>query len=46
MRFTLIHQSISITLKVVGKKNMLDRLDGAFLVLIWAAYMAYLIMNL
>lgn len=31
---------------LVGKKNMLDRLDGAFLVLIWAAYMAYLIMNL
>lgn len=31
---------------LVGKKNMLDRLDGAFLVLIWAAYMAYLIINL
>ena len=31
---------------LVGKKNMLDRLDGAFLVLIWAAYMAYLILHL
>lgn len=31
---------------LVGKKNMLDRLDGAFLVLIWVAYMAYLIVNL
>ena len=31
---------------VVGKKNMLDRLDGVFMVLIWGAYMAYLIVNL
>ena len=31
---------------LIGKKNMLDRLDGALLVLIWAAYMAYLIVNL
>ncbi len=30
----------------VGKKNMLDRLDGVFMVLIWGAYMAYLIVNL
>ena len=30
----------------VGKKNTLDRLDGAFLVLIWLGYMAYLILNL
>jgi len=30
----------------VGKKNVLDRLDGVLLVLIWAAYMAYLIVNL
>jgi len=31
---------------VVGKKNQIDRLDGALFVLIWAAYMAYLIVNL
>ena len=31
---------------VVGKKNQLDRLDGALFLLIWAAYMAYLIINL
>lgn len=31
---------------LVGKKNTLDRLDGAFLLLVWAAYMAYLILHL
>lgn len=31
---------------VVGKRNQLDRLDGALFLLIWAAYMAYLIINL
>ena len=31
---------------LVGKKNVLDRLDGALLFLIWAVYMAYLIVNL
>ncbi len=31
---------------VVGKKNQLDRLDGALFLLIWAVYMAYLIINL
>ncbi|MBR6305198.1 MAG: calcium/sodium antiporter [Bacteroidales bacterium] len=31
---------------VVGKKNQLDRLDGALFLLIWAAYMTYLIINL
>ena len=31
---------------VVGKKNQLDRLDGALFLLLWAAYMAYLIINL
>ena len=30
----------------VGKKNMLDRLDGVFFLLIWVAYMAWLIVNL
>ena len=31
---------------IVGKKNVLDRLDGAFLVLVWLGYMAYLILHL
>jgi len=31
---------------LVGKKNMLDRLDGAFLLLLWAGYMAWLVVNL
>jgi cation:H+ antiporter len=31
---------------IVGKKNILDRLDGAFLVLVWLGYMAYLILHL
>ena len=31
---------------IVGKKNTLDRLDGAFLVLVWVGYMAYLILHL
>jgi cation:H+ antiporter len=30
----------------VGKKNTLDRLDGALLVLVWLGYMAYLILHL
>lgn len=30
----------------VGKKNSVDRLDGSLFLLIWAAYMAYLIINL
>ena len=34
------------TCLVVGKKNQLDRLDGALFLLIWAAYMTYLIINL
>ena len=31
---------------IVGKKNILDRLDGTFLVLVWLGYMAYLILHL
>ena len=31
---------------VVGKKNQLDRLDGSLFLLLWAAYMTYLIINL
>ncbi len=30
----------------VGKKNMLDRLDGSMFLIIWAAYMAWLIVKL
>ena len=30
----------------VGKKNQIDRLDGSLFLLLWAAYMAYLIINL
>lgn len=31
---------------IVGKKDKIDRLDGSLFLLIWAAYMAYLIVNL
>jgi len=30
----------------IGKKNMLDRLDGSLFLLLWAAYMTYLTINL
>jgi cation:H+ antiporter len=30
----------------IGKKNKIDRLDGSLFLLIWAAYMAWLIYNL
>ena len=30
----------------IGRKNQLDRLDGAIFLSVWAAYMAYLIINL
>ena len=35
-----------LTAGVVGRKRMIDRLDGSLFLLIWAAYMAYLIINL
>jgi cation:H+ antiporter len=35
-----------LTAGVIGKKRMIDRLDGSLFLLIWAAYMAYLIINL
>ncbi len=34
------------TATFVGKKDTIDRLDGSLFLLIWAAYMAYLIYNL
>ena len=35
-----------LTAGVVGRKKMIDRLDGTFFLLIWAGYMAWLIYNL
>ena len=35
-----------LTAGVVGRKRMIDRLDGSLFLLIWAAYMAHLIVNL
>ena len=35
-----------LTAGFVGRKKMIDRLDGAFFLLIWAGYMAWLIYNL
>ena len=30
----------------IGKKNSLDRLDGVLFLILWAGYMAWLIVNL
>jgi len=46
MGVLLVSALVLWTSCIVGKKNMLDRLDGVFMVLIWGAYMAYLIVNL
>ena len=46
MGVLLVSALVLWTSCLVGKKNKLDRLDGALFVLIWAAYMAYLIVNL
>jgi cation:H+ antiporter len=35
-----------VTCIFVGKKDKLDRLDGSLFLLVWAAYMTYLIINL
>ena len=35
-----------VTAGFVGKKDKIDRLDGSLFLLIWIAYMAYLIINL
>jgi cation:H+ antiporter len=37
---------VLLTACYVGKKNRLDRLDGSLFLLIWAAYMAWLIVHL
>ena len=40
------HNLALVSALVVGKKDKIDRLDGSLFLLIWAAYMAYLIANL
>ena len=42
----LVSALVLLTAGFVGRKNVIDRLDGGLFVLIWAAYMAYLIYNL
>ena len=42
----LISALALLTSCYVGKKDKLDRLDGVFFLLIWAAYMAWLILHL
>lgn len=42
----LLSAVVLLTSCYVGKKNMLDRLDGSMFLLIWAAYMAWLIVKL
>lgn len=37
---------VLLTSCYVGKKNSLDRLDGVLFLILWAGYMAWLIMNL
>lgn len=44
---TLLVSAIALgTSVIIGKRNKLDRLDGTLFLLIWMAYMAYLIVNL
>ena len=42
----LVSSLVLLTSGFVGRKKVIDRLDGGLFVLIWAAYMAYLIYNL
>ena len=42
----LLSAVVLLTACFVGKKNMLDRTDGVLFLLIWVAYMAWLIVNL
>ena len=46
MGVLLVSALVLWTSCLVGKKDMLDRRDGASLVVIWVAYMVYLIVNL
>ena len=42
----LVSSLALLTSCFVGRKNVLDRLDGAFFLILWAAYMTYLIIHL
>ena len=42
----LVSSFVHLTAGFVGHKKEIDRLDGGLFLLIWAAYMAYLIVNL
>ena len=42
----LVSSLVLLTAGFVGRKKEIDRLDGGLFLLIWAAYMAYLIVNL
>ena len=42
----LVSALVLYTATFVGRKDKIDRLDGSLFLLIWAAYMAYLIHNL
>ena len=42
----LVSALVLLTSGFVGRKKVIDRLDGGLFLLIWAAYMAYLIYNL
>ncbi|MBQ9194088.1 MAG: calcium/sodium antiporter [Bacteroidales bacterium] len=42
----LLSTLVLLTACFVGKKNVLDRMDGVLFLLIWAVYMAWLIVNL
>ena len=42
----IISALVLLTSSYVGKKNMLDKVDGALFLLLFAGYMSYLIINL
>ena len=42
----LLSAFVLLTASLIGKKHKIDRFDGVFFLLIWASYMAYLIINL
>ena len=46
MAVLLVSALALVTCLFAGKRNKLDRLDGTIFLLIWGAYMAYLIINL
>ena len=46
MGILLVSALALLTSCYIGKKNSLDRLDGVLFLLLWAGYMAWLILNL